>query len=240
MSWPTRLAILQVKSTDPDCLKLLASLAALDVHKIAKWLIADFTPDFTPRRLETLQSLALINIKHNEEGTDSQSFIEMHSLVQDAVIASFSASEWAAHVRRTITRICHSFMLLSYETSPVIDFYTSAKSLTRHLNAVCAKSFAGHLNAIFGGKNPTAYVHKELDTFARFFQGDFSTKMLRQEVRKVFENVVRGDLNEIFVMLDYVNNRRGTGPDSRGSMPIYWYVGKEPQAQNLRSKYMYD
>jgi hypothetical protein len=226
MSLPTRLAVLKIKSTHPDCLNLLASLAALDINRIAKWLIADFTPNFTPQRLETLQSLALVNIKHNEDENNYQSFVVMHSLVRAAIIASFSASEWAEHVRRTITRMCHSFMLLSSKTA--LDFYTSAKSL------------ATQLNAIRGDKDSAGYVRQELDTFARFFQGDWSPAELSQEVQMVFKAVAGGDLSVLFSMIHYVNNRRHTGPHTRGSQPIYWYVGKAGQAQRFRSRYMYD
>ena len=63
---------------------------------------------------------------------------------------------------------------------------------------------------------------------------------MRKEVQYVFLEVTRGDLKAFFKVLHYVNNRRGEGPQSRGSQPVSWYVGKKPSLESVRYKYMYD
>ena len=203
---------------EPDLLRLLASLAALNVQGIASWLVTDLNPDYTPQRLGTLQNLALIQI------SEKPPFVQMHSLVQAAVISSLSKSEWTSHLRRTVLDLCHLFMDVSSNSSKAVDFYTNAKAISRHLDA------------IRGDQGLIALLSEDLDTFARFIQG---LGGIRQHVQYVVQVIAGGDLDALDDMIQYVSRRRG-GPDSPGSQPMYWYMGRKPSTKDYRYTYMYD
>ena len=96
---------------DPGCLKLLASLASLDIQRVPIWLATEFTSETLPDRLKflnVLQDLGLVTIRKIKEEDQTQKLVQMHRQVRNAVIASFSRLEWllapASHIPRTSIR----------------------------------------------------------------------------------------------------------------------------------------
>ena len=80
-------------------------------------------------------------------------------------------------------------------------------------------------------------VKEALDTFARYLDSrDWDPAGLRKQVQYVFEQVAGGGLDAFYNVFEYVNVRRGDElrERSQGSMPSYWYVYKEPSAQDRR------
>ena len=218
---PVTLAMQTLRQAHPKCMKLLATIAALDAQQVPYYLLEEINSDFTESRIEFLQKLALVDV-NRDDPKKKWWHVKMHGFVQDAVFASHSAAAWAAHIKETILTLCHTFMTTNRDRIDGLELYSNSKALSTQLDA------------IRGSEHAVVYVSNELDTFAQFLHSHhWSPELLRKQVNIVFERVVRGDFNEFCAAVYYVNRPRG-GPGAFGSMPQYWYADNKHQIQDYR------